>query len=263
MKGSFAGNAFKVGLGAWMALSAHAADIVLVPVGATGPHEIVGNEIILSSGGQAVTFEIRVSGWDPYELRLWQIGLDQSMFASGNASPILPLGWDRPVVPKVGECLDTPCPHEWPVCDDLLAICVGPNYHPEDGFFLDASRSDYVFFGLPELPAVNYLEYGAGSTVMDPDAYPTYEPPSKYIMTVILVVSEDAGGTFTIQLDSEDTALYDPVFVIIPLTLLDAFITIAESDCGNGACELGEDYESCPADCSREPRVRPVRSDDR
>lgn len=258
MTGSLSRSALRVVLAACAVCSAHAAEVELVPVGATGPHKIVGNEIILPGGGKEVTFEIRASGWDPFELRLWQTGIAFSSFTGSEAGTALPLGWDRPFEPV--PCLDDEgCPPGFTCWDP--PICVGPDHDPELGFFIDSSRSDYIFFGLPELSAVDYLDYRVGSTVFQPGAYPVYEPPSKYCATLILVLSEDAAGTFSVQLASEHTLLQDPTFTIIPVTLSNAQITIAESVCGNGVCEPGEDYRVCPADCPP-TRLRSIQGDE-
>ena len=42
-----------------------AADFAWVPQGATGTHNIVGQEIILTGAGQEVTLDLEMSGWDP------------------------------------------------------------------------------------------------------------------------------------------------------------------------------------------------------
>ena len=45
--------------------SAHAAEFEWIPVSATGTHTINGNTIVLVGGGQQVTLELHMSGWDP------------------------------------------------------------------------------------------------------------------------------------------------------------------------------------------------------
>ena len=42
-----------------------AAGFTWVPQGATGDHNIVGQEIILTGAGQEVTLDLQMSGWDP------------------------------------------------------------------------------------------------------------------------------------------------------------------------------------------------------
>ena len=45
--------------------SGHAAEFEWVPVSATGVHAINGNTIVLTGGGQQVSIDLRISGWDP------------------------------------------------------------------------------------------------------------------------------------------------------------------------------------------------------
>jgi hypothetical protein len=238
--------------------------MALVPVAASGPHAIVGNEIILAEAGQEVTLEIRVSDWDPYLLFAWQAFIDMDGFSSGDAGTTLPLGWDRPF--EWMSCMgDADCPPGLSCHPCILpsyGVCVGPDYNPEAGAFIDASRPDYVFYGIPEVPAVDLLWYRFGSALLNLE-HPEYFPPPKYCATLILVVSEDAAGTFTIGLIGEDSFLLDasiPTW-FIPTELIPASITIAPGICGNGACEDGEDETSCPADCTSGRGIRPIRFD--
>jgi hypothetical protein len=139
-------------------------------------------------------------------------------------------------------------------------MCAGPNHDPGAGALIDTSRPDYVFSGLTELPAIDFLSYRFGSTVFLPMDCPEYVPPAKYCATLILVVSEDAAGTFTIGLIGEglNSSLFKPDLMFLPTELIPASITIAPGICGNGACEDGEDETSCRADCTSRPRVRPI-----
>ena len=246
-------------LAASISFSANAAEMALVPVAASGPHAIVGNEIILAEAGQEVTLEIRASDWDPDVLRIWQADVDEEGFVSGDAGTALPLGWDRPFDPT--PCLsDADCPSDLS-CDETW-MCAGPDHDPFVGFFSDASRPDYVFFDIIELAAVDPISYRIGSTVLEFDAYPVYVEPPKYCATLILVVSEDAAGTFTIELVGEglNSSLFRPDLMFIPTELIPASITIAPGICRNGACEDGEDETSCPADCTSGPWIRPIRN---
>lgn len=232
-----------------------AAQISLVPVGASGLHMIDGNEIIIPGGAVTVTLEIRIANWDPHELRIWQVMFDLSGFTSGDAGTAYPLGWDRPMQPSPCSS-DANCPPEWPFCFPLWDRCVGPDHDPEIGAFIDESRSDFVFYGLPTINAVDLLSYRFGCTSLDPNQYPIYAPPPKYAGTLILNVSSDADGTFVMGFEDnyDETFLRDPFFkFIVPLVLVPARITIQPPTCGNGECELGEDEASCPGDCAGTP----------
>ena len=83
-----------------------------IPFDASGSHTIVGNEIILHETGQSVTLEIYVSGWYPNLLKTVQATVDSSGYSNGVGGTLVPLGWPGT---------------------------------PEDGCFIDTSRTDFVF----------------------------------------------------------------------------------------------------------------------
>jgi len=244
-----------------MAIPAYAAKIEFVPVTASGSHAIRGDEIVLVGGGQEVTLEIRVSNWNPDLLRIFQVHLDMAGFESGDAGTAFPLGWDRDyhMVP----CIDyLDCP-DGQVCYDAWARCGGPDHSPELGWFIDLARTDYVFHGVPSIndgsDGVDLLEYRLGDVVIAPGAEPAYAPPPRYGGTLILTVSEDAVGTFTIDFIEEGyaTALFGPRYEMIdPLIVRAASVTVTEPGCGNSVCELGENCSNCSADCGRVPHLR-------
>ncbi len=247
-----------------LAIPANAAKMELVPVTASGPHVIHGNEIVLVGGGQKVTLEIRVSNWNPDVLRIFQVHIDMKGFVSGDAGTAFPLGWDRDF--EVQPCQEDSDCAEGQVCHLMWAMCGGPDHYPQAGWFMDISRPDYVFHGVPSFvegpEGVDYLEYRLGDLVMTPGLEPAYAPPPKYGGTLILAVSEDARGTFTIDFVKEGlaSALFAPGYVSIePLQLRPVLVTVTEPGCGNRVCELGETCVTCPDDCNRLPRLRPIR----
>ena len=76
--------------------SAGGTEIAWVPLESDGAHTIVGQEIILTGGGQLVTLEIRLSGWDPDqdgdpELGTYQVAVDSTGYSSGAGDPLSPL----------------------------------------------------------------------------------------------------------------------------------------------------------------------------
>ncbi len=233
-----------------------AAHIALVPVGADGPHVLAGNDIVVSSSGQTVTLEIQVANWDPHLLGIYQAVIDMHGFLSGDTGTAFPLGWDRPFEP-VPCNTDADCPPEWPHCYQFVGpMCGGPDYDPARGAFIDTPHPDYVYAGITDLPGVDYVQYRFGNLAFDDEDAPAYVPPPKYAGTLILELSADAAGTFVIGVveDRLYTFLRNPEEdLIVPLTFAPARIIIQPPTCGNGECELGEDEESCPEDCTEQP----------
>ena len=246
-----------------LAIPANAAKMEFVPVTASGPHSIRGNEIVLVGGGQKVTLEIRISNWNPDVLHIYQVHIDTNGFVSGDVGTAFPLGWDRDF--EMQPCQDdSHCPGGQ-VCHLMWERCAGPDHYPQAGWFMDTSRPDYVFQGIPSFvegpEGVDYLEYRLGDLVMAPGLDPAYAPPPKYGGTLILAVSEDARGTFTIDFVKEGlaSALFAPGYVPIePLQLRPILVTVTEPGCGNRVCEFSETCLTCPDDCSRVPRVRTI-----
>lgn len=75
----------------------------------------------------------------------------------------------------------------------------------------------------------------------------SYAPPPKYAATLILEILPDSSGTFTIDFVPEVTFLLNEgSYYILPFNLEPLVLTI----CGDGACTVGEDCETCSIDCS-------------
>lgn len=123
----------------WMFVEADAPAEVwmtLLPVDADGPHTIVGNEIILDSGGQVVTLELRISDWDPddngTQLRSYQYLVDSSSFTSGSQGEI---GLYRPPCIDDSDCVATIGPRA--TCFLFDERCLACTF--------DEDRDDWVF----------------------------------------------------------------------------------------------------------------------
>jgi hypothetical protein len=68
---------------------ADAQEISLVPVGASGSHTIIGNEIELRPG-TTVTLEIRISDWNPDLLQTYAAVIDSTGYATGLSGFLTP-----------------------------------------------------------------------------------------------------------------------------------------------------------------------------
>ncbi|MHC4695701.1 MAG: hypothetical protein ACYTFA_03045, partial [Planctomycetota bacterium] len=162
------------------------------PVGATGVHTIVGNDINLEGGGQEVTLELRVSEWAPHLLQTYQAGVDSASYNNGIGDPLNPKGWPGT---------------------------------PEDGGFVDATHPDYVGMDLPACNTTD-IDYEWGGTQIFsppvPDGGGTY-----YGGTLILEVPENAAGVYTIDFRIAPTIMQNNLGEYIePLNLVPGTITV-------------------------------------
>jgi hypothetical protein len=238
-----------------------AAEVALVPVGASGPHVIVGNEITLYGPGQRVTLEIYASQWQPARLKHYQAVIDPSGYVSGLAGQLHPVGW-------VGLAEEAPCVVDgdcplghwcWSYEDSSeLGLCALPGHDPELGAFIDEGHHRFVFAGLPVIKAVDLSVFGYryGAVTIDYPSAPEYVPPPRYCGTLLLDASSEAMGTFTVELQDggDHTFLVDDENHFVPdVMLTPALITVLPAECGNGICDSGEDEASCPEDCLAPP----------
>lgn len=172
-----------------------------VPVSATGPHTISGNQIILgNTSGMQVTLELRVSNWDPEHdnvpaLAAVQATVDAAGYNNGSGVNIGPLvsptlssgafiATQRCTVGQLPSSIGAPCGSQ---AECPGEFCVGnPSY-------LFNNFSPLAFTALINSIFQNY-EFGnvaqVGSKVDDGNTY--------YLGTLILVVPATAKGNYTI-----------------------------------------------------------------
>jgi len=171
--------------------------------------------------GDIIVVEIYGSGWssEGQSLKSWQLELDSSGYSNDCPGVIKPLGWE-PFLPFPCDS-DDDCPPMYPKC--LAGICVGTNHDPRQGAFIDSYRSDYIFYDLGELKAVDVrtLDYRYGSFLLQTTDCPLYNPPPKYFGTLILEVEDNAIGEFTVGFYESDSEMRDCPngFPIDPLEL--------------------------------------------
>ncbi len=196
--------------------------ISLIPVGASGPYTIEGNEIILGGGGVWVFLEVRVANWDPDQdgsplLRGFQGQLDSSGFRSAMQGTM-----SRSIVPCI---LDAECE----AALGTGSMCALPFANECLHGFVDASRSDFVFFGLDSWTLVTLdtsdYEFGA-MTQSEPFAADPGVPT--YGGTLVMEISPDSVGTFTVGfIDGlNESVLLDENLNSLPRSLSPALITI-------------------------------------
>lgn len=262
-----------------------AAEIQLIPVGASGVHTITGNEIELTGANQRVELEIFISGWDPDQdgdphLKSWEVDIDSSSYSSGVLGVLVPPAilcltqndpdeFCRSNFGGVCSLSGVPCVDDTPCTFGPTDLCQGSvcaaRVLSEDcePAFIHTGRTDYIFRGTNDLPAVDSSSssFRFASTIFDGSGIQDPGTP-KYAGTFFLDVPTVANGTFTItMLPSTRSVLRDDANELIePVTLTPARITVACStaqDCDDGdACT----NDSCPASgfCRSRPNFDPA-----
>lgn len=199
--------------------SAHAGlAIVLQPVSATGGHTIVGPDIYLSAGDQRVKFEIRIAGWDTTPLKIVQVKLDTLGFGFGTP----PLTHSMMSCPSNNSAGHSVCAQLFEQGSRCAVGCppggtVGCRC--ESGF-QNQMRTDYVGFGVSQISAVDISspDYRFGLTTQPPD---TISDPgtSLYLGTFVLTVPLGAFGTYEVNVDVDETFLWDEFSDPIPIEM--------------------------------------------
>jgi len=214
----------------------------LVPVGTKGSSLINGQEIEIVEGGETITFEIRLSGWDPDQdgtprLRLFQAGIDSTGFTTGERGSLS--------LARIPCAVDTEC--------------LGESHCEADGFcdaigslVTDEAHPDWVFSGIPAIVLTDISRTRFGSTLFDSAHAVRDEGVARYTGTLILDVSKDAVGTFTIGFAPEESFIGDdakPTNLIEAPGLLPA-IVIVRPDCNDNGQADGQDIvEGISVDC--------------
>ena len=174
----------------------------IVPVDATGDHTIEDDRIILDEPGQRVGLEIRLSGWDVNldgvpRLALYQATIDPSGFTDGLNGDVafaqIPCAVDDDC--QSGSVASGNCPADG-ICDIQTAL------------FVEESRQDFVYHGLRAITGafqsgnsgtVGGLLWDEVDGVGDPGV-------TTYAATLLVDVSPDAVGTFTVGFKTQDDA---------------------------------------------------------
>ncbi len=253
---------------------AEAAKYTVFAVAVNGS-SILGTTNVSVNPGDFIELEFWGSDWSPEGQRLknWQIGVDCSGYSSGGAGELIPLGLDNPQFGPSGFCAsDDDC--EPPlVCFMAGQLCAGPDNDPTLGAFIDNPlvvdqgpppdcspydcRLDYVYFNKPELAAVDtsLLCYRYGSLIFSNFDAPVFTVP-RYFATLILTVSDDACGTFTVGPLASGSDMRDlNVVEILPLEVEPVTINV-----GAGCpCRLARDIgtgevQATPANCMVDAR---------
>lgn len=206
-------------------------EIALVPVGASGAHTIVGDQIILSTGGQRVELEIQISDWgSAVLLQTWQAQIEASSYSSG------PIGVLTPAVEACSTSIDCVIAFQ-----NLAALCSLPSTGPP--FTLcgpgmqDLTRPDWIHSGLSVISGVDLstLSYRFGSTPSIPSQGAVDDGSTKYGGVLFIDVPADALGSFVFSLLPAGTFATDTTGQDLPnLVLSSGTIKIPAGACCRG-----------------------------
>ena len=216
----------------------------LVPVSATGPHTILGNSIALPQGGQRVTLEYRLTGWDPERdgdplLRAYQVTMDDRGFATG------PSGYlEYAKIPCVTDADCFSCGFQHSKCEDT-GYC--------DFFsslYVDESHSAFVFAGLRTISLSCSDLHWVGSTLFEPSEAVVDLGKANYIGTLVLDVSPDAQGVFTVLANTAPllSFLVDEETELFPMPGFHPAMIMVASDCNHNGIPDDQDIASGTAD---------------
>jgi hypothetical protein len=178
------------------------------PSTATYPPGVVihGSQIVLFQGGLRVWMEVRLGGWGPRLLDLWQGTLDPSGYTSGEGAPIGPafapcsVHTDCEETVGSGVCDDRCANTDWcwpPPCSDGSSC--------EWGFckpgFQDCERPDGVFFepAICDVLDRSTPHFRFGGIAGEEPGFD--DGLSHYGFTLAFDVPVDAAGTYTIDFD--------------------------------------------------------------
>jgi hypothetical protein len=221
---------------------------------------IVGNELTAFTGGFRAWFEFKLSHWDPNgdnvpPLHLWQFQIDDSGYKGANAVPSNP-GVD--LTPPVIVCADnaacvTAFGEAWAKCEFFFGTCK-PAYVDRlgtgrpDSWCADTGSGPCEVADSAKLSLACYSIYPSG--VGRPDAGIEY-----YGATVVLDIPAGAKGKYTVNLDPDQTFLYDttvPELIEIPTLSETGFVVniLIGSCCDGrtGACTDAVVQGACAGD---------------
>ncbi len=195
-----------------------------------------------------IEVDLFLSGWIndfpndavPNNVRTFQVKIDRARYVSpdpvlGNGS-VKPLGWCGPV-DKIACTNSTQCPAEYPVClTSPPTGCTCSPHTPSSGASMNTSRSDFLFNAPPLMDGIydvdtsniDFKYFGIANDGSVPD---TGVP--RYLGTLVLKVSANACGTFTIGFVQEvsTTFISDPSPKAISLLPSMQPLTLTVSDC--------------------------------
>lgn len=186
---------------------------------------IAGTNNLNVAPGDEIEADIYVSGWGAEltgAIRVFQVQLAGIVGApSGQNGTVLPKGWNAPLVSKPctdnSDCLDS----RYPLCAGVRG-CRGAAHNPSLGAWIDDDRSDFIFGNCPSITVVDTesLNYRYTGIAIEVDCLPADTGVPRYVGTLVLVVADNACGTFTFGFIPDNSLIANdwPEPIPIPLT---------------------------------------------
>ena len=229
----------------------------------------VGTNNLSVLANDTVEVEMYLSNWIndfpvdavPNKVRAYQVTINRAGYVSNDNGSAKPLGWCGPV--DEISCTDSAtCPPEYATClPDPLPGCTCLPHTPENGGFITLSRTDFLLFGVdgptPEAITTNidFVYYGIAENTVQAV---TDTGVARYLGTLIVKVSANACGTFTIGFFENiaytfitDPGTFKPVQSLPTLTPL----TLTVSDCSRQLLSCN------PGHCNLDARIGHNRLD--
>ncbi len=190
-------------------------------------------------GGDLIEAEVILFAWaddfpppmpgQPLGVHLFGVTIDSAEYKSPDGGKLTPLGWRAPMnrIP----CPPT-CPPAFPTCDPSPPVgCRCTTGHdPSLGGFISLTSPNFLFWGLNPIADVNTTTLNYVYFAVAPNSAVPYAGVSKYLATLILEVSPDACGSFTVSFDPDGTLIGDaanPVNISLP-TLQPLTLVVSE-----------------------------------
>ena len=229
----------------------------LVPVEASGPHTVEGNQIFLPVGGQRVTLELRLSGWDTDSdysplLRVYQSAVDATTFSNGMSGSL--------TYARIPCTSNSQCRRAWNNPGDT---CIDGFCDVASAIFVDMPHPDFIFRDNGAVGAT-FLNIGlaplVGGVIIDESAPPPDTGKPRYGATVLLDVPENAEGTFVVSLYPEHTeamhTFWGPnIWTTMPIPALAPAIITLPADCNLNGVEDAQDIADGTSDDCNENGV--------
>jgi len=212
----------------------------LVPVDASGPHTIDGNEIRLHTDGQKVFLEAQLYGWDPLQngsrkLRIFQVAVDPETFENDIGEALQ--------FARIPCTIDAECPDGY-ACP---GTCTDGFCDDQSAFVIDTMHSEYVFRDLDTFEAT-FCNVGlpplAGAMVWDPfDSVGDSNVP-QYGVTITIDAPTGVQGTFVVRFLEEQTFWIDDSNISIPIPSFAPVVIVLPQDCNGNGIEDADDIAS-------------------
>jgi hypothetical protein len=170
--------------------------VALTPIASTGPHVVIGSEILIPSGGVTVELEIRAYNLqepEPNCLSAYLVTLDSASYSSATAGTLAPA---RLLCDADADCRGG-------------AACTDGRCDVRAAAFIDPEHPDWLFRGFPTYSTVDLqtLDFRYSTLLFGSWCNRT---EAGYLGALLLEVSADAFGSFTVAvLPHPDTFIVD------------------------------------------------------